>query len=124
MTKSLASAGIKQVFVNTSGGSIAVSGASNEAPRVEVYVRGNNGNGDLSKDEIKKRLEKYVLDVSVNGSELHATAKNKGSGFFNGNNSLSISFKVFVSKQVATNLNTSGGSIHLDNLAGKQDFET
>jgi hypothetical protein len=124
MTKSLANSAIKGVFVNTSGGSIAVSGASGEEPRVEVYISGNNGNGDLSKDEIKKRLENYVLDVAVNGGELHATAKSKGSGLFNWRNSLNISFKVFVSKQVATSLNTSGGSISLDNLVGKQDFET
>jgi hypothetical protein len=124
MTKSLSSSGIKAVFVKTSGGSIAVSGASGEDPRVEVYISGNNGRGDLSKDEIKKRLENYILDVAVNGGELHATAKSKGSGLFNWRNSLNISFKVFVPKQVATNLNTSGGSISLDNLAGKQDFET
>jgi len=122
MTKPLS--GIKQVFVKTSGGSISVSGASGQASRVEVYISGNNGNGQLSKDEIKKRLENYDLDVAVNGSELHATAKSKNSGFFNWKNSLNISFKVFVSKEVATSLNTSGGSIHLDNLNGKQEFET
>ncbi|MDN5287254.1 MAG: hypothetical protein JWR38_3528 [Mucilaginibacter sp.] len=124
MTKSLAGSGIKEVFVNTSGGSISVSGASGEAPRVEVYVRGNNGNGELSKDEIKKRLENYELNVAVNGSEVHATAKSRRSFNWNNNNSLSISFKVYVPKQVATHLNTSGGSIKLDNLSGKQDFET
>lgn len=121
-TKSLSGSSIKEVFVNTSGGSISVSGASGEAPRVEVYVRGNNGNGELSKDEIKKRLEKYELNITVNGSEVHATAKSKSS--FNWGNSLSIAFKVYVPKQVATHLNTSGGSIKLDNLSGKQDFET
>ena len=124
MTKSLASAGIKAVFVKTSGGSIAVSGAGGQESRVEVYITGNNGNNDLSKDEIKKRLENYILDVAVNNGELHATAKNKNSGFFNWRNSLNISFKVFVAKQVTTSLNTSGGSISLDNLTGKQDFET
>ncbi|WP_183559301.1 DUF4097 family beta strand repeat-containing protein [Mucilaginibacter sp. SP1R1] len=124
MTKSLSGAAIKEVFVKTSGGSITVSGAGNGAPRVEVYINGNNGNKTLSKDEIAKRLENYILDVAVNGSEVHAIAKNKGSGVFNWNNSLNISFKVFVTKQVGTNLNTSGGSIRLDNLVGKQDFET
>lgn len=124
MTKSLASSGIKAVFVKTSGGSIAVSGASGQQPRIEVYVTGNNGNNDLSTDEIKKRLENYILDIAISNGELHATAKNKNSGFFNWRNSLNISFKVFVPKQVTTSLNTSGGSISLDNLAGKQDFET
>lgn len=124
MTKSLAGSGIKEVFVSTSGGSISVSGASGEAPRVEVYVRGNSGNGELSKDEIQKRLENYELNVAINGSEVHATAKSKKSFNWDNNKSLSIAFKVYVPKQVATHLNTSGGSIKIDNLSGKQDFET
>jgi hypothetical protein len=123
MTKSLSGAGIKDVFVNTSGGSISVSGATGEEPRVEVYIQGNNGIGNISKEEIQKRLENYELSVTVNGGEVHATAKNKHN-FSNWRNSLSIGFKVFVPKNVNTNLNTSGGSIHMDNLNGNEKFET
>jgi hypothetical protein len=125
-TKSLANDGIKDVFVKTSGGSISVSGASGEAPRVEVYVRGNN-NRELSKEEIKTRLEEdYDLEVSVSNHEIHAVAKRKHEGGFNldWKRQLSISFKIFVPKQVATHLSTSGGSIHLDNLTGEENFST
>src|ERR1700744_1669405 len=79
-TKSLAADAIKDVFVNTSGGSISVSGASGESPRIEVFVRGNNG-GELSKEEADKRLaEDYILEISVNNHELHARAKRKHEG--------------------------------------------
>jgi len=125
-TKSLANDGIKDVFVETSGGSIAVSGASGEAPRVEMYVHGNNNN-ELSREEIKKRLdEDYDVEVSVSNHELHAIAKRKHEGGFNWDwrRQLNISFKVFVPKQVSTHLNTSGGSIHLDNLSGDEKFST
>ena len=126
-TKSLANDGIKDVFVQTSGGSISVSGASGESPRVEVYVHGNN-NDELSKDEIKKRLdEDYVVEVSVSDHEVHAVAKRKHEGGFGGwdwRKQLSISFKIFVPTQVATHLSTSGGSIHLDNLSGSENFST
>jgi len=125
-TKSLANDAIKNVFVSTSGGSITVSGASGEAPRVEVYVHGNN-NQDLTKEEIKKRLdEDYDLSVTVSDHEVHATAKRKNEGGFNWGwrKQLSISFKVFVPKEVATRLSTSGGSIHLDNLSGEENFST
>ncbi len=125
-TKSLASEGIRSVFVETSGGSISVSGASGEQPRIEVYVRGNN-NSDLSREEIKKRLdEDYVLEVLVNDHELHARAKRKHEGGFNWDwkRQLSISFKIFVPNQSATHLSTSGGSIHLDNLSGSENFTT
>jgi len=124
LTKSLSGQSIKDVFVNTSGGSITVSGASDEQPRVEVFIQGNNGNGDLPKEEIQKRLdENYDLKVDVSGGELHASAKNKKNNI-DWKKSLSISFRIYVPGNVATNLNTSGGSIHLDNLTGAQQFET
>src|SRR5256885_1852469 len=76
MTKALNS-GIKNVYVSTSGGSIYVSGESGQEPRVEVYITGNNG-FTPSDAEIKKRLEEdYTLDITVNGSEVKAVAKNK-----------------------------------------------
>ncbi len=124
-TKSLAGNNVKEVNVQTSGGSIAVSGASGQAPRVDVYIRGNN-NQELSKEEISKRLqEDYTLDVSVTGSEVHAIAKRKhDNDNWDGKRQLSISFKIFVPKQVDTKLSTSGGSIHLDNLSGGENFNT
>jgi len=125
LTKSLSGDAIKKVFVNTSGGSITVSGAAGEKPRVEVYISGN-GIFHPSNDEIKKRLEEdYTLNIDVNGGELHATAKNKHDGHnWDWKKSLNIAFKVYVSKDVATNLETSGGSIHLDNLSGEERFST
>lgn len=124
LTKSLSGDAIKHVFVSTSGGSITVSGASGQQPRVEVYVTGNNGLTP-SNDEIKKRLaDDYSLDISVNGGELHAVANNKHDGHWDWRRSLNIAFKVYVPKDVATNLETSGGSIHMDNLSGEERFST
>ncbi len=123
LTKSLASDVISSVVVNTSAGGITVSGASGQQPRIEVYIRGNN-NHELSKEEIKKRLdEDYNLDISVTGHELHATAKNKHN-FSNGRNQISISFKIYVPEQVTTDLKTSGGGITLDHLKGNENFST
>jgi len=77
LTKSLANDAINRVVVSTSAGGIEVSGQSGQAPRVEVYIRGNN-NRELSKEEIKKRLdEDYDLNVNVSGHEVTAIAKNK-----------------------------------------------
>ncbi len=124
LTKSLSGDAIKHVFVNTSGGSITVSGDKGQQPRVEVYITGNNGSTP-SNEEIKKRLaDDYSLDISVNGGELRAVAKNRHEGNWDWRKSLNISFKVYVSKDVATNLETSGGSIHMDNLNGEERFST
>jgi hypothetical protein len=124
LTKSLSGSAIKHVFVNTSGGSITVSGDKGQQPRVEVYVTNNMGFSP-SNDEIKKRLaDDYSLDISVNGGELHALAKSKHNGNWDWRRSLNISFKIYVPKEVATNLETSGGSIHMDNLSGEERFNT
>lgn len=125
LTKSLANYGIKQAFVNTSGGSIQVSGVTDGTARVEVYVNDNHGE-QLSKEEAKKRIEKdYTLDIDVHDGEVHATAKSKRERNWGwNNNNISISFKVYVPVKTSTNLNTSGGSIHLDNLSGNEKFET
>ncbi|MDB5141472.1 MAG: hypothetical protein JWQ66_185 [Mucilaginibacter sp.] len=123
-TKSLSGDAIKHVFVSTSGGSITVSGDKSQQPRVEVYITNNMGFSP-SNDEIKKRLaDDYSLDISVSGGELHAVAKSKHNGNWDWRRSLNISFKIYVPKEVATNLETSGGSIHMDNLSGEERFTT
>src|SRR5215467_1563605 len=122
MTKSLSSESIKDVEVETSGGSIAVSGVTSNA-RVEVYITGNN-NKELSKEEIQQRLnDKYNLDISVANNKVTATARVKGK-ITDWKKALNISFKVFVPKNVSTDLSTSGGSISLNNLSGKLKFST
>lgn len=124
LTKLLSANAIKKVFVSTSGGSITVSGENGQQSRVEVYITGNN-NSTPSNEEIKKRLaEDYSLEVTVSGNELHAVAKNKHNGNWDWRKSLNIAFKVYVSADAATNLETSGGSIHLDNLHGEERFST
>jgi Putative adhesin len=123
LTKSLANDAISSVTVSTSAGGINVSGRTGEAPRIEVYIRGNNGR-ELSKEEIKKHLdEDYEMNISVNGHELSAIVKNRHN-FTNWKESMSISFKIYVPQQVSTNLKTSGGGIHLDNLKGDENFST
>ncbi|HTD98247.1 MAG TPA: hypothetical protein VK668_03140 [Mucilaginibacter sp.] len=125
LTKSLENDAIKEVFVNTSGGSITVSGSTGEKPRLEVYVTASNNILGVSDEEIKKRLEEnYTLDILVSNHEVHATAKNKHHGDWDWKRSLNISFKIYVPQNVATNLETSGGSIHLDNLKGEEKFST
>jgi len=123
LTKSLANDAISSVMVSTSAGGIAVSGESGQQPRIEVYIQGNNGH-KLSNEEIKKRLEDdYTMDISVNGHELSATVKHKHN-FSNWNESMSISFKIYVPEQVSTDLKTSGGGISLNTLKGTETFST
>lgn len=123
LTKSLSADAISSVVVNTTAGGIQVSGESGQSPRIEVYIRGNH-NRELSKEEIKKRLdEDYDMNITVSGHELNATVKNKHR---NGNwdDNISISFKIYVPENVSTDLHTSGGGISLDHLKGNETFNT
>src|SRR5215203_4214836 len=125
MTKSLSNESVKSTEVQTSGGSITVTGVNSAAEtKVEVYISSNMGKENtLSKEEIEKRLQKYDLNVSASNNKLTAIAKPKERNM-NWDKGLSISFKVFVLKTVATDLSTSGGSINLTNLTGDQKFST
>lgn len=122
-TKELPSGSVNEVFVRTSGGGITVTGVTDGDGRVEVYVQAGN-NQHLSKEEIKERLEEdYDLSVSVSDKKLTAVAKTRGTNL-NWKRNLSISFKVYVSKNVSTDLKTSGGGISLTNLSGTHNFST
>lgn len=123
LTKPLSGVALEKVHVETSGGSIWVSGVPDNEARIEVYVRSGNSIG-LSKAEIQERLdEHYQLDISTSNKQLRAIAKTKTNNL-NWKKSLSISFKIFVGKNINTDLSTSGGSITLKNLTGNQDFST
>lgn len=125
-TKSLANETIKNVEVETSGGNIAVSGVNASEARIEVYVNGNGNRSDnnLTKEEIKKRLDAdYDLNISVSDGKVTAKARPKGRNM-DWKRALSISFKVFVPQAVSTDLTTSGGNIQLSNISGDQRFIT
>lgn len=124
LTRSLSAETIKDVMVRTSGGNIEVAASTSES-RIEVYIRGSNGRKELSADEIKERLdEKYELTIDVANNKLTAIAKRKKESGNDWKQGLSISFKVFVTKDISTDLATSGGSITLSGVSGKQDFST
>jgi hypothetical protein len=111
--------------LRTSGGNISVAGVSTSEARIEVYVYPNNSKNNLSKEEIQKQLtERYDLDISVINNKLVAIAKAKDKITDWWKNGLTISFKLFVPKNIFTNLSTSGGSISLINLSANQEFST
>jgi hypothetical protein len=125
LTKPLSAEQIKNIEAKTTGGNIYVTAVSQAEARIEVYIQSGNDNfNSLSKEEIQKRLdENYDLTVSAAGNKLTAIAKPKTRDM-NWKRSLSISFYVFVSKDVSTDLTTSGGNIKLAGISGTQDFTT
>lgn len=125
LTKSFKNESVKEVESVTSGGNISVEQVAAGEQRVEVYIWPSNRNKQsLSKDEIQKRLdEMYDLTVTVTANKLKAIAKPKQRNM-NWKNGLSISFKIFVDKNVNSELTTSGGNIDLRSISGNQDVTT
>jgi hypothetical protein len=125
LTQNFGKEAVRNIRVETTGGNISVQGVD-EGTRIEVYVwAGNKKSSEYSKEAIKKRIdEDYDLNISVVNNQLIATAKPKKKNG-NWNSTLSISFKVFTSRNVSSKLVTSGGNISLSDLEeGMQDFTT
>lgn len=123
ITKSLDGAGIAFIEAETSGGNIIVTGVSGSL-RAELWAVPNNSKGNtMSAEQIKEKLDsEYDIEFSVDRNRLIAKAKPKRKN--NWKNGLSISFKMYVPKNVSSNLTTSGGNIELKGIEGKQDFVT
>ena len=109
--------------VQTSGGTISVTGTNKNEARVEMIVR-RNGNvlsiGDTD-------LSNYKITIRKDGNDVIAIAerKNAGSGnIWTGYNNISISFTVYVPSTYSTKLGTSGGRIRLSNLSGNHQVRT
>jgi hypothetical protein len=124
MVKSFPASQIKNLAVNTSGGGISVDGTDDAQAKVEVYIHASNWSGSsIDKEEIEKRLNEYVLTVEQVGNKIECIAKNKNNNM-NWRRGLSISFKIYVPKNIDTELRTSGGGITLSDLKGNLNFST
>jgi Putative adhesin len=125
LVKSFSSLSLKNLEAKTTGGNIILKGGNTSEAKVEVYVSSENGRRNhLSKEEIQKRLdEDYELTVKMDGNKLSVIAREK-SRLTNWNQSLNISFYIFVPQNISSNINTSGGNISLSGLAGEQVFGT
>ena len=123
-TKSFKDASPKKIFAGTSHGNITVSDVPASQTRVEVYVRPNNSNQALNKQEIQKKLDEYyTLEISLAGDVLKASVHQKKDILFN-ESGLSISFVIYTPKTASSILKTSHGNIDLTGLEGSQDVET
>jgi hypothetical protein len=117
---------VKQLRSQTSGGNIHVFGQSTGDAKVEVYVHSNNGGRSLTHDEAQQRVnERIDLTVALNGGTLEATAKQKDNrDEENWRHGVSVSFVIYVPETVSSDLQTSGGNIHLSDLTGTENFST
>ena len=125
VTQSLTVDNIKSILAETSGGSISVTGVNASEAKIEVYVVPNNyRKNDLSESEIRARMASdYKLTITTSNNKLTVIAEPKDRKM-DWKKALNFSFKIFVPKNMSTDLSTSGGSISLKNLSGDLKFRT
>jgi hypothetical protein len=116
IVKTFAASTIKNLKMNSSGGSLSVVGTKDAEAKLEVYVYSNNSDDNLSKEEIEERLQNYELSVSQDGNTIVAFAKSKMKSW--NKKSLNIAFKAYVPENVTTDIHTSGGSISVKGISG------
>jgi len=109
-----------QLKVETSGGHIEVKGSSSKTVRVEMYAS-KNGRNILPEDS---NLDDWDIDISKTGNKVNAIAKHHNNWSLFGGNHITISFVVYVPREMSSDLNTSGGHINIRGLSGKQDIST
>lgn len=124
LTKTFTVNGAAELLVVTSGGSIDVSSHAGDKIIVEMYVRKGNKSFGPEDSEIEDALDDYTIELNKNSNKVIASAKRESSSWFNSNNNISISFKVSVPERTSCKLNTSGGSIGLAGVKGKQEVKT
>jgi len=116
---------VKQLKSQTSGGNIHVAGQTTGDAKVEVYVRANDGGRYLSHDEAQQRMNESVdLTVGMDGGILQVIAKRKDKWEDNWRHNVSVSFVIYVPEAVSSDVETSGGNIHLSDLTGTESFST
>ena len=125
ITKSLTADNIKSILAETSGGSISVTGVNASEAKIEVYVVPNNyKKNPLPESELRERMTNdYKLTIGTGNNKLTAIAEPKDRKM-DWKKALNFSFRIYVPRNVFTDLSTSGGSISLKNLSGDLKFRT
>ncbi|MEQ9278109.1 MAG: DUF4097 family beta strand repeat-containing protein [Balneola sp.] len=112
--------GVK-ISVETSGGSIDVIGKDTDEVTVEMYVRKRNRYVQANDEDLKG----WEIEISERNNTVTAHAKRENSRSWNWNrNTPSISFVVYAPIRSTSDVRTSGGSIEMMNLEGKQSGRT
>lgn len=111
------------LLVQTTGGNIHVSSHAENNVKVEMFLKEGNREIIPGDEAAKEVLENFDITIDKSSNTISAIAKKKDYKFRKFNN-ISISFHVWVPEHTSCNLQTSGGSISLHKVLGKQVVRT
>ncbi|WP_192348969.1 hypothetical protein [Algoriphagus sp. Y33] len=121
LTKQFTLSGSGNLNVETSGASVAVTGASGNEVIVDMYVKLNGREIEMEDAEVERELDNYNLDISQSGNTISVIVKKKNNS---GRSKLNLSFKLQVPTEMSSKFQSSGGSISVDGLNGEQEIAT
>ncbi|MCE7053106.1 DUF4097 domain-containing protein [Algoriphagus sp. AGSA1] len=121
LTKEFTLTGAGNLKVETSGASVAVTGASGNQVIVAMYVKLNGKQVELEDAEVERELDNYNLDISQSGNTVSVIVKKRNNS---GRSKLNLSFKIQVPTEMSSKFQSSGGSIAIDGLHGSQEVHT
>ena len=107
------------IEIETSGGSIDVTGTNSDEVRVDMIVKRRGRT--VSPDDVD--LKDWDITIEKRGNKVYAKAEREGRFKWN-NNNVSISFEIFAPRSASADARTSGGSIEISSLSGKQVAKT
>lgn len=106
--------------VDAARGSIQVKTGSGNDVDVQVLYRIKSGN----EKKLEKVLEDYKLEMDQSGDDVTVTLDKRDGSWWDGSNKLQVKFRIRVPEKYNVKLNTSGGSISVDDLEGKVKAKT
>lgn len=121
LTKEFTLKGTGNLKVETSGSSVAVTGAGGNQVIVDMYVKLNGREIEIEDAEVEGELDNYNLDISQSGNTISVIVKKRNNS---SRNKLNLSFKIQVPTKMSSQFQSSGGSISVDGLNGEQEIAT
>ena len=111
-----------QLSVSSSDGNIEVLPSAQSGIELRYIVKRNNKLLQISRAELEKEV---TLEITTTANSLKINVKYpNNSGFFDSNNRITVSFKILVPKQTASELRTSDGNISISGLTSDQQLYT
>ena len=121
LTKKFTVSGAGNLNVETSGSAFSVTGASGNEVVIDMYVKLDGREIGMEDAAVEKELENYNIDINQSGNTISLIVKRKDN---NSRSKLNLSFKIQTPKDMSSKFQSSGGSIAIDGLDGKQEVET
>jgi hypothetical protein len=123
-TKEFKVSGQTTVKSELSGASVSIKGGAGDALKVQIFLKKDGVYLTETSKEAQDFLEDFKVEVTQTGETVMLIAKQKSPGSMNWKNRPQVSFEISSPMNLNTDIQTSGGSVSLERIAGTQTIQT